>query len=84
MTAGTAIEGKYGIITAEKKQFHPGEPVFLLRATDPLAVLAIKAYAFHCSKSGCEEQHIQAAFDHAKRIEDWQAAHPELVKKLPD
>ena len=26
-----AIEGKYGEITAEKKQFHEGEPVFLLR-----------------------------------------------------
>ena len=79
-----AIEGKYGIITAEKKQFHENEPVFLLRGTDPLAVEAIREYAFACHKAGCAEEHCNAAWDHAKRMEDWQDAHPELVKELPD
>jgi len=33
-----ASDGKYGTITASKKQFHENEPLFILRAADPLAV----------------------------------------------
>jgi hypothetical protein len=79
-----AIEGKYGIITTEKKQFHPGEPVFLLRATDPLAPLAIFKYATICADAGCSPEHVQAVNDHGQRIEKWQKANPALVKQLPD
>jgi hypothetical protein len=80
----TACEGKYGEITAEKKQFHPNEPVFLLRATDPLAPAAIFDYWAACKRAGCSADHCKAAHDHAHRILDWQRDHPELVKKLPD
>jgi hypothetical protein len=80
----SAIEGKYGIITAEKKFFHPGEPVFLLRATDPLAPKAVRTYALMCRENGCEQDHIDASYRHAERIEEWQRENPELVKKLPD
>lgn len=80
----SATGGKYGAVTAEKKQFHPGEPVFLLRATDPLAPEAVMAYARQCIAAGCSNEHCSAALDHASRIALWQKLHPELVKKLPD
>lgn len=80
----SAIEGKYGIITAEKKQFHPGEPVFLLRATDPLAADAVEDYASRCVAARCENDHVVAVFQHADRIRKWQQENPSLVKKLPD
>ena len=79
-----ATEGKYGEIRAELKEFHPGEPVFLLRATDPLAPVAVREYAKRCEESGCSTAHVEAAIAHAERIEEWQRAHFELVKSLPD
>ena len=80
----TAVDGKYGIITAEKKQFHEGEPVFLIRATDPLAPQAIRNYAHGCQINGCSQEHVSACLLHAHNIEAWQLAHPDLVKTLPD
>lgn len=79
-----AIEGKYGEITTTGKQLHPGEPVFLLRATDPIAVAAVKAYAELCRDLGCSGEHVEACHRHAKRIQVWQDANKELVKNLPD
>lgn len=80
----SAIEGKYGVITAEKKQFCPGEPVFILRATDPLAALAVEDYATVCELNGCDPDHVAAARNHAERIRRWQEQNPGLVKQLPD
>jgi hypothetical protein len=80
----SAIEGKYGAITTTGKQFHPGEPVFILRATDPLAPAEVEHYATECALAGCSEEHVAACHEHARRIEAWQAANPHLVKKLPD
>lgn len=79
-----AIEGKYGEITASKKQFHPGEPVFLLRSTDPLAYMAVLDYVKWCVAAGCTDEHVEAVQEHAMRIRDWQRANPDLVKRLPD
>lgn len=77
------IDGKYGEITMSKKQLHPGEPVFLLRAQDPLAPATIRDYAVLCEQRDCHPAHIEAANRHAQRIEDWQEEHPELVKDKP-
>lgn len=79
----SAIEGKYGEITSSKKKFHPGEPVFLLRAQDPLAPEAIVFYADICQQEGCHPAHVEAARNHAQRIVDWQKAHPMRVKDKP-
>lgn len=76
--------GKYGAIFSTKKKFHPGEPVFLIRATDPLAYKLVQEYAERCMVAGCDAAHIKAAFDHAARIFDWQQQNPILVKKKPD
>ncbi len=79
-----AVEGKYGEITTTGKPLHPGEPVFLFRATDPLAVAAIRNYATQCHFAGCDPEHVAAVRAHANRIAAWQKANPDLVKKLPD
>ncbi len=78
------IDGKYGEITCEKKTFHPGEPVFLLRATDPIAPQAIRNYAHGCQINGCSQEHVAACLSHAHQIESWQLANPSLVKERPD
>lgn len=80
----SGLEGKYGRITTEHKQFHQDEPIFLFRATDPLAPTAIRFYAHLADYAGCADEHIQAAFAHAERIAQWQRDHPELVKRRPD
>lgn len=79
-----ATEGKYGTIYCSGKTFHPDEPVFLFRATDPFTHDAIMEYVEYCRKNGCSREHVETAFAHANRILAWQQAHPELVKRLPD
>lgn len=76
--------GKYGIITTTGKALHPDEPVFLLRATDPLAPAAIKAYAQQCMYAGCDNAHVIAVLEHEDAVRRWQADNPSLVKKKPD
>ena len=78
-----ATDGKYGEITASKKQFHPGEPLFIFRAQDPLAPEAILHYAELCQIAGCNLEHCAEVREHANRISAWQKANPELVKALP-
>lgn len=82
--AGTAVESKYGEITASDKDFHPGEPLFILRATDPLAVPAIIDYGKRCQRSGASEDHTDAVFERAMEVGAWQRANPEKVKAIPD
>lgn len=77
------LEGKYGTIYSSNKRFHPGEPVFIIRATDRNAVRGIMDYAARCITEGCTGEHVEACVTHALRIRDWQTKHPELVKK-PD
>lgn len=79
-----SIDGKYGVINAEKKNFHPGEPVFLIRAQDGLAAGAVLAYAHDCFLAGCDWSHVEQCLEHAKRIVAWQKANPGLVKHRPD
>lgn len=79
----TAYDGKYGKITAEKKIFHEGEPVFVLRAQDPYAPYAVLRYASFCEENGCLAEHVAACRKHAEKILQWQKDHPELVKIRP-
>lgn len=83
-TAGEgAVEGKYGTIFCTNKVFHPGEPLFLFRATDINAPGAVMHYANVCLDDECSDEHVEAAVRHALRIRRWQQENPLLVKK-PD
>lgn len=78
------IPGKYGEIKTERKKFHAGEPIFLIRSTDPFATQAIIDYARRCEREGASRQMVDEVFDHAMRVAEWQRENPELVKPLPD
>lgn len=54
------------------------EPVFLLRAQDALAPLAVRAWADSVDKCGGSKAASDAARQHAERMDAW------LPKKLPD
>lgn len=87
-----AYDRKYGQITAEHGDVAHGEagvplnssdePVFVIRAQDISAVVAIKAYFVEAAIHG-------ATFDYdtmvstVEEFQQWQADHPELVK-IPD
>lgn len=79
-----AFSGKYGAITTEKKQFHPGEPLFLIRATDPDAVGIVMECAARYQLRGSPPEQVSATLAAAERVEKWQAANPDLVKKAAD
>lgn len=74
---------KYGAVTTEKKEFHPGEPVFVLRAADFCAPGAISRYSDLCIRLGCTEEHVKAIGVALARFVEWQRANPQLVKQ-PD
>jgi hypothetical protein len=82
--ASAAWDGKYGAVRTEKGRFHRGEPVFILRAADPLAPASVESYAARCFNCGCDEEHIAAANQRANAMRDWQEKNPTLVKQLPD
>jgi hypothetical protein len=76
-------DNKYGKVLVENKCFHQGEPVFVLRAQDPLAAAAVRVYAELCEAAGCDDAHTTTSLDAAARIDDWQRANPTLVKGRP-
>lgn len=75
---------KYGVVKTEHKEFHEGEPVFIIRAQDPLAVEAIDAYGEICSKAGVNSDHLAAVAKAAGEFQDWQEDNSSLVKEEPD
>lgn len=73
-------DSKYGVISASKKAFHVGEPVFLIRGTDALACEAIRAYGKLAADAGRPTSFLSDIADHERAVAAWQAVHVELVK----
>lgn len=78
-----AEDGKYGVITASKKEFRPGEPLFLFRASDKHMITAVTVYADDCEDDGCPRAHVEGVRVALEKIRGWRAANKDLVKK-PD
>lgn len=78
-----AEDGKYGLITSSKKQFHTGEPLFLLRGADKKAVPFLHEYLLDCQDGGCSREHVAGIETAIDRFTEWQRNNPTLVK-LPD
>lgn len=78
MSAGK--EGKYGDVTSSTKEFHEGEPVFILRGQDAVAPKAIMAYAQLCQAQGCDDGHVNQVMLVAQKMRSWQSGNPGLVK----
>lgn len=57
------------------------EPIFVLRAADPSAPKAVRAWAFQAEMDGHRREKIVGALQDAADMEAWQAANPERVKK---
>lgn len=57
------------------------EPLFVLRGSDPATPTAIRMWAMKAAEVGHREEKVQGALDHAREIEEWQAANPDRVKK---
>lgn len=82
MAAG--VDTKMGEVTSSEKEFHEGEPVFVIRAQDPLATQAIMAYRDICINNGCNTAHIDAIENARDAVDNWQTDNDELVKDRPD
>lgn len=76
-----ACNGLGGTVT---DLLHPGEPFFLIRGKDELAVPAIAAYAVLYGHATEQMDLIDNdVMKVAQRVADWQAHNPHLTK-LPD
>lgn len=60
-----------------------GEPAFTFVGHDPLAPLALRAYADICEAADCGADHVDAIRSSARQMELWQANNPDLVKHRP-
>lgn len=76
-------DGKFGTVITERGAFHPGEPLFILRAQDAAAPAAIAHYGALCERAGSPEEHTRSLADVVIRFVEWGNAHPDLVKR-PD
>lgn len=56
------------------------EPLFLLRARDPLAAQAIRMYAVACRAASCTPGQVASCETIAKQFDEWLASHPEKSK----
>ncbi len=77
------VDAKYGEITTTKGRFHPGEPLFVLRAQDRCAAAIIGLYAQLCEINNCPAAHVVAVNAVAETFTRWKEDNPALVKK-PD
>ena len=77
------IDLKYGKVRLEKGTLHENEPVFVLRAQDPLAVKTIKDYLNHCVMHYCSEEHIRGVADARDTMQLWQLENPDKMKEKP-
>lgn len=75
---------RFGEVKSSKVKFNPGEPVFVVRGTDPFATSTIIDYARRCEREGAAREVVDDAFDHAMRVAEWQRQNPELVTPLPE
>lgn len=67
-----AIEQKYGQVTTEFGDIPPNEPVFLLRAQDSLAPVALAAYQAACAATpGVTALHTREIDGSVEAFQEW-------------
>lgn len=80
VSKGKGIDKKYGPVSAAGKEFHPNEPVFVLRAQDCVGAHLIRVYAEMCELAGAPSEHVVEVLESAKAFEQWQARNQGKVK----
>lgn len=83
-----AVSSKYGAVTTERGTFHPGEPVFIIRAQDATAIRNVANYlhdlqSIEDPKKARDPEMLKAIQDDISAFSKWAADNPNLVK-LPD
>lgn len=83
-----AVDMKYGRVNVEREPGNPlgdDEPVVVFRARDVNLPLLLDHYASICASApgASPRAHVDAVYELRQRVDEWQAAHPDLVK-VPD
>lgn len=81
-----AVDLKYGKVTVEKEPGNPlgeDEVVIVFRSADRTLPEVMAQAVRIATENGCDEQHTSKLGEARQAIQDWQALHPELVKR-PD
>jgi len=76
-----SLETKFEKILRETSE--SGEPVFLLRAKDALALKVINAYIGMSLGAGCKMEFIDEIIKIAKDFEDWRISNTDKIR-IPD
>ncbi len=82
--AKAQADSRFGEVKSSKIKFHNGEPVVVIRGTDPLASNTMIDYARRAERDGCAKEVVDEMFDHAMTIAEWQRHNPELVKPVSE
>lgn len=77
------VDRKYGWVLTENGEFEDNEPVFVFRARDEFLPFMLGYYVSMCRSKKTPERHINGILQSRSRIINWQAAHPDKVKR-PD
>lgn len=68
--------GKYGKVTLENpRSTTDDEPVFVLRAHDPIAISAMETYRFLAQAQSAPIQHLEGVTAEINAFAEWQAAN---------
>ena len=73
---------KFGKVILGNAVLPDDEPVFVIRANDPLAANAVRAYGRMASNVHAPREHIQGVEEAAREIERYQHAHPDLIEEI--
>lgn len=90
-TADVPIDGKFGIISTpdgprignltSREMIPADEPLFLLRARDPLAHIAMQHYAEECRQDlAVSEHHAEGTGDNLENFRAFAGEHPDRLK----
>lgn len=82
--AKAQADSRFGEVKSSRIKFHSGEPVVVIRGTDPLASKVMIDYARLAERDGTAKEVVDEMFDHAMTIAEWQRHNPELVKPVSE
>lgn len=77
-------DSRFGHVKSSKIKFREGEPVVVIRGTDPLASKVMIEYARMAERDGAAKEVADEMFDHAMTIAEWQRHNPEHVKSVSE
>lgn len=78
------IDGKHAVVNETivvLEEIPEGEPLFLFRARDKLAVEALRAYLRLCVDADCSGYQLRAVAEHVARFNVWSEQNPDKMKE---